>query len=401
MDSQFINDGKELGYKPGEEMREYVFKCKEEQRLAKEREREEMKAAEDVRREEREHEKEMKELDLIIATINAAAPETFAYNVVLSEAMSSQQKGFANSSGATSEILPETKQQPDDVDASKIVRAETVEGRPVNVSTQTLADDEFYNMNHKRRGDCIIFSHDKYDSKLGPRDMSPDDAQRCRETFQKLGFEVQIHTNLKEKELLDKLQEVSERDHSDCDALVIVFMSHGGNDEGLEYLCAYDDKFRTTKLWELFTGDKCPTLAGKPKLFFIQACRGVKTDKGVGLRVTTDSTADKEKEYVLPAHADFLIMWGSFEGLPAFNQSGSDINESVINGSVFLHFLSLALKEEGTSTPLMDILIKVTRRVALDFDVVVQGHEHQWNKQVPNISSTLTRKLLFTQPSKK
>ncbi|KAA0202860.1 hypothetical protein HAZT_HAZT004288 [Hyalella azteca] len=85
-------------------------------------------------------------------------------------------------------------------------------------------------------------------------------------------------------------------------------MSHGGNDEGLEYLCAYDDKFRTTKLWELFTGDKCPTLAGKPKLFFIQ------TDKGVGLRVTTDSTADKEKEYVLPAHADFLIMWGSFEG---------------------------------------------------------------------------------------
>ncbi|XP_018021912.1 caspase-1-like isoform X1 [Hyalella azteca] len=303
----------------------------------------------------------------------------------------------------TSGVQPETEQQPDDADSSKFCLrfccTKEVEGRPVNISTLTLADDEFYNMNHKRRGDCIIFSHDKYDSKmhLGQRDTSSADAKLCQKTFQKLGFEVQIHNNLKKKDLLDILQKESERDHSDCDALVVVFMSHGENLKGLEYLCAYDDKFRTTKLWEPFTGDKCPTLAGKPKLFFIQACRGDKIDKGVGLRVTTDSIAFTAEEYVVPAHADLLVMWGSFEGLFSFRSSRGGIN-----GSVFLHFLSLALKEEGTSTPLMDILIKVTRRVALDFESKVgAGHVLDCNKQVPHISSTLTRKLLFTQPSKK
>ncbi|KAA0201658.1 hypothetical protein HAZT_HAZT012160 [Hyalella azteca] len=223
----------------------------------------------------------------------------------------------------TSGVQPETEQQPDDADSSKFCCTKEVEGRPVNISTLTLADDEFYNMNHKRRGDCIIFSHDKYDSKmhLGQRDTSSADAKLCQKTFQKLGFEVQIHNNLKKKDLLDILQKESERDHSDCDALVVVFMSHGENLKGLEYLCAYDDKFRTTKLWEPFTGDKCPTLAGKPKLFFIQACRGDKIDKGVGLRVTTDSIAFTAEEYVVPAHADLLVMWGSFEGKDKYTGS--------------------------------------------------------------------------------
>lgn len=77
---------------------------------------------------------------------------------------------------------------------------------------------------------------------------------------------------------------VSSRDHQDSDCLVVVFMSHGGVDPfNKEYLCARDAHFDTTELWKNFTADKCPSLAGKPKLFFIQVSSLCSSLKSVGI----------------------------------------------------------------------------------------------------------------------
>lgn len=50
------------------------------------------------------------------------------------------------------------------------------------------------------------------------------------------------------------------------DCLVICVLSHG--EEGLIF--ANDAAYKHEDLWQKFTADKCTTLAGKPKLFFIQ-----------------------------------------------------------------------------------------------------------------------------------
>jgi hypothetical protein len=64
---------------------------------------------------------------------------------------------------------------------------------------------------------------------------------------------------------------VRERDHNDVDVLIVIFMSHGGISENdIEFVSLYDQYMCTAQLWEPFTGDKCPTVEGKPKLFFIQ-----------------------------------------------------------------------------------------------------------------------------------
>jgi hypothetical protein len=55
-------------------------------------------------------------------------------------------------------------------------------------------------------------------------------------------------------------------DHSAADCLLVAVMSHGETG----YLHTRDTMYRTQELWKRFTGDKCPTLVGKPKLFFIQ-----------------------------------------------------------------------------------------------------------------------------------
>lgn len=60
--------------------------------------------------------------------------------------------------------------------------------------------------------------------------------------------------------------EVSREDHTNRDCLAVIVLTHGL--EGI--LFAYDGSYPQDKLWSPFTADKCSTLIGKPKLFFIQ-----------------------------------------------------------------------------------------------------------------------------------
>lgn len=54
--------------------------------------------------------------------------------------------------------------------------------------------------------------------------------------------------------------------HSLSDCLLVAVLTHGANGE----LCAYDDTYKYEKLWNNFTADRCPSLAGKPKIFIVQ-----------------------------------------------------------------------------------------------------------------------------------
>lgn len=77
--------------------------------------------------------------------------------------------------------------------------------------------------------------------------------------------------------MIKLLKRMADLDHSDNDCFVLVVLSHGT--EGTIY--AQDAPFPSQRLWEPFTADKAPTLAGKPKLFFLQACQGSQMDPGV------------------------------------------------------------------------------------------------------------------------
>lgn len=56
-------------------------------------------------------------------------------------------------------------------------------------------------------------------------------------------------------------------DFSKEDCLAVVVLTHG--DEDGKLYC-YDSYYNEEMLWTPFAANKCPTLAGKPKLFFIQ-----------------------------------------------------------------------------------------------------------------------------------
>lgn len=101
----------------------------------------------------------------------------------------------------------------------------------------------------------------------------------------------------------------AEMDYSDYDCLLVTVLSHG--EQGIIY--ARDAPYKPEdKLWGRFTGDKCITLAGKPKLFFIQACQGDRLDGGVQLTTQVDSGSSSS--YKIPIHADFLIAYSTIPG---------------------------------------------------------------------------------------
>lgn len=60
---------------------------------------------------------------------------------------------------------------------------------------------------------------------------------------------------------------VANEDHSDNDCIAMVVLSHGINSS---FVYAKDNPYPVECLWSSFTADNCPSLAGKPKLFFVQ-----------------------------------------------------------------------------------------------------------------------------------
>jgi len=244
-------------------------------------------------------------------------------------------------------------------------------------------DASEYNMQHRRRGHAVIFNHDTFETDhYAPREGSKIDVKNLCESFRSLQFDVTVHDNLEYSEIKQTISKLAAQDHSDADCLVVIIMTHGEN--GL--LAPRDSHilYNVDLLWTPFTADNCPTLAGKPKLFFIQACRGKKIDNGIkaykGERSQFDSSPSSFK---IPTHADFLIAYSSMEGFYSFRNKDT--------GSWFIQSLC---KELNATDNLLQILTRATRRVTqLESDSdMIQFHE---KKQVPSITTMLTRDLYF------
>ena len=172
-------------------------------------------------------------------------------------------------------------------------------------------DSEIYNMNHKRRGVAFIFNHMYFDPRLGLKQRNGTNADRdnLRATLRGLDFEVRVFNDLTVKEVDRLLEEAAREDHTDNDCILVAVLSHGE----LNILYGSDHAYKPDRLWSHFTGEKCPTLAGKPKLFFIQACQGDQLDMGVRMKRTTE-TDSNAMSYKIPSHADFLIAYSTIPG---------------------------------------------------------------------------------------
>nr|CAB3262211.1 uncharacterized protein LOC100178691 [Phallusia mammillata] len=271
----------------------------------------------------------------------------------------------------------------------------------------SATEEEFkYKMNNKERGCFIIFNQKKFlINNLEERHGTEKDAANLQNTAKMLGFEyVRVIDDCTKEDMMAWIETVANADHTDYDCFVCCVLTHGGKDD---VLYAKDGSFMLKELTTPFRPDKCPSLAGKPKLFFVQACRGFKLMEGAkaptvqsdsldGLKNLAfdqvDGAGDMVEVKTIPVEADFLI------GQSTVPEFYSWRNAS--NGSIFIQNLCAGFHKWGHTMELMQIMTRVNRMTAYDFQSSAQDPKMSKKKQIPSITTRLTAELYFTSKTR-
>ncbi|ELT92962.1 hypothetical protein CAPTEDRAFT_224953 [Capitella teleta] len=258
-------------------------------------------------------------------------------------------------------------------------------------SPSSLPALERYNFSHPNRGRCIIINQRNFHKALtgqNDREGTDVDAEACESAFLSLGFDVTRHDNLNQTELSMTMSQASKEDHSKNDCFVCVILSHG--EDGVIY--ATNGTTKIESLVSRFKGNDCPSLAGKPKLFFIQACRGRRFDFGAELPDKSvdelDAVIDDSPKVIrIPTEADFLMAYSVVPGHFSWRNN--------VDGSWFIQALVRVIREHGDKMEIMSMMTLVNRIVAYDFESCTDDDFTSNMKQVPSIVSMLTKQVFF------
>lgn len=90
-------------------------------------------------------------------------------------------------------------------------------------------------------------------------------------------FQTEVVTDPTAEGITSALLRYNSMDHSNYDCFMCVVLTHGK----MGVVLGRDGKeVKITDMTEKFSSGFCPTLRGKPKIFFIQACQGTSSASG-------------------------------------------------------------------------------------------------------------------------
>lgn len=251
---------------------------------------------------------------------------------------------------------------------------------------------EKYDMTHEKRGIAYIFNIRKFrDPKHKTRHGSLIDTKQFKKALENLGFhedDIFVCRDFTAKEMLETLEKF-DQNHPEfnIDCFVCAILSHGGKND---VIYGFEGKVELDELLSCLRPDRCPSLTGIPKLIFIQACRGKQIDVGVE-RNDAEKTEAEIITSKIPIMADMLVFYSSSKKYPSIKHKRK--------GSCFMQTLSKTLMNYGTEYDIMKLLTAVCNRVASFEFVNPDNPECSDCKQMPQIMSTLLKRLKFERRS--
>ncbi|RUS82190.1 hypothetical protein EGW08_010072, partial [Elysia chlorotica] len=287
----------------------------------------------------------------------------------------------------------------------------------------SLQEDDRYPFRHGRGLAVIIIDGSSIGQ--GGREGSEKDSSMLQHMFTRLGFKLEVFENYNSQALLESLSRVSSEDFSEIDCLAVAISTHGG--EGRtdaqtteDFISTSGTKIKTSVILQMFIDEKCPTLVGKPRLFFLQACRGYLLDSGQEVQISSalertvnlhTGTAQgptrpmtrqdgagspvemgiplqEVKIRPVPCYKDFLVMYATPPGYFAFRNPD--------NGSRFINCLYQVMSNVDPSLNLTRCLTRVVAAVAMETSYCpVNAPSRHNKKQTPVIYSMLTKDLFL------
>ncbi|XP_045715899.1 caspase-9 isoform X2 [Phyllostomus hastatus] len=253
-------------------------------------------------------------------------------------------------------------------------------------------------------GRCLILNNVNFSptSGLSTRSGSNVDCEKLRRRFHSLHFEVEVEHDLTAKQMGQALLALARRDHGALDCCVVVILSHGCQASHLQFPGAVygvdGGPVSIEKIVNIFNGTGCPSLRGKPKLFFIQACGGDQRDRGFEVVSTAPedrapggnpepdaapfldkSGACDQPDAVssLPTPSDIFVSYSTFPGFVSWRDRN--------RGSWYVETLDGVFEQWAHSEDLQSLLLRVAHAVS----------EKGVYKQIPGCINFLRKKLFF------
>ena len=223
-----------------------------------------------------------------------------------------------------------------------------------------IGADDVYKMDCNPHGICLIINNHEFSDPDHPvRNGAELDQKNLADTFKYLRYDVRIEENLSSREMTMKLREMSnDVDHSRYDSFVCCIMSHGTVN------AVYGSDSEEVRIADLTgTMKECVSLVDKPKMFFIQACRGKKDGEGLPVQreVERDTVESDGPKYpsigrtLVPKDADFFLGYATPSGQAAYRSPKS--------GSWFISELCQVFTDFSKDHTLGSMILKVNSRV--------------------------------------
>ncbi|XP_071431909.1 caspase-9 [Pithys albifrons albifrons] len=275
--------------------------------------------------------------------------------------------------------LPERLSFPVQAESEKPLRTSMpAQGSAVDKRSRDLV----YELKADPCGHCLILNNVNFsrDSGLSTRVGSDIDCEKLERRFKALHFNVLTRRDLRAQEMVLELQELAQQNHSALDCCIVVILSHGCQMSHIRFpggVYGTDGKrIPIEKIVNYFNGSNCPSLRGKPKLFFIQACGGEQKDRGFivdcdspedeapGASLESDATPFRalsgnvdEPDAIssLPTPSDILVSYSTFPGFVSWRES---------TGSWYVETLDTVLERYAHSEHLQNMLLRVANAVS-------------------------------------
>nr|XP_019608690.1 PREDICTED: caspase-9 isoform X1 [Rhinolophus sinicus] len=262
--------------------------------------------------------------------------------------------------------------------------------------------DVAYVLNADPCGYCLIINNVNFSLGLSTRSGSNVDCEKLTHRFRLLHFSVEVKCNLTSKQMVQALVELARRDHGALDCCVVVILSHGCEASHRQFPGAIYGTdgcpVPVERIVNIFNGTSCPSLGGKPKLFFIQACGGEQRDPG--FEVASTSSEDRAPRSnpepdaapfqdnpgncdqpdaisSLPTPSDIFVSYSTFPGFVSWRDPNS--------GSWYIETLDRVFEQWAHSDDLQSLLLRVANAVS----------EKGIYKQIPGCFNFLRKKLFF------
>ena len=230
--------------------------------------------------------------------------------------------------------------------------------------TPTLA----YPMNARPHGIALVMVIEEYEDGR-KRNGAKFDTQSFISTFNYLQYTVQPYTKVTSSQMIQLVEEIASMDHTAYDSFVCCISSAGGNNH---YVKCSDDKH--VNVYELVDKiQQCPTLQGKPKMFFIDCIR-------VEIQRLPSPVTYK-------VGFDTLIMW-------ATQKERSSSKNSATIGCYFVFHLMKVIKLKSRTTDLLSMTNEIST-ILCTYPPHISSRTRKYTAQCPEVESQLKSKVYF------